>query len=92
MFKKLLILSLLFSFSTFAKVNVTYDIPGMVCGKCAKTITEYLMKKRDFKKEDIKFNIEKKQVEIVFKDNNPLTKEELRYLLVYAGYELKKVN
>ncbi len=64
----------------------------MVCGKCAKTITEYLIKIRKLKSEDIKFNIEKKQVEIIFHDDNPLTKEDLRYLLVYAGYELKKVN
>lgn len=87
---KFLFVILLFSFSAFGKVTVKYDVPEMVCGSCAKTITTHLIKRRGLKEDQIKFNIEKKQVDITFPNDKDLSKDDLKYLLHEAGYELVK--
>jgi hypothetical protein len=53
-------------------------------------ITTHLIKRRGLTKEQIKFNIEKKQVDITFPNDKDLSKDDLKYLLHEAGYELVK--
>ena len=91
--KKLLILLILvISSNLFALTTVKYDVPDMTCDHCAKTITKHLVKLRGFKKEQIKFNIDKKQVDISFIDDKPLSADDLKSVLHEAGYTLKKVK
>jgi copper chaperone CopZ len=87
---KFLFVLLLISFSAFGKVTVKYDVPEMVCESCVKMITTHLIKRRGLAKEQIKFNIEKKQVDITFPNDKDLSKDDLKYLLLEAGYELVK--
>jgi copper chaperone CopZ len=86
------ILSILFSLNVFAAKTIRYNVPDMTCGHCAKTITTHLMKRRSIKKENIKFNIEKKHVDITFSDDKPLTAEDIKYILVEGGYTLEKIK
>jgi copper chaperone CopZ len=86
------ILSIIFSFNIFAATTVKYNVPDMTCEHCAKTITTQLIKRRGLKKEEIKFTIDKKQVDITFSDDKALTPEDLKYILIEAGYTLEKTK
>jgi copper chaperone CopZ len=85
-------LSILFSFHLFAAQTFRYSVPDMTCGYCAKMITSHLVKRKTLKKDQIKFNIEKKQVDITFSDDKPLSQEDLAYLKEKAGYTLKQIK
>ena len=87
---KFLFIILMFSFSAFGKVTIKYDVPEMVCISCANTITTHLIKIRGLTKDQIKFNVDKKQVDITFPNDKELSKDDLKNLLHEAGYELVK--
>jgi copper chaperone CopZ len=60
----------------------------MVCGHCEKAITKELLKIRGISKQNIAFDISKKQVTIVFDDDVLLTQSELKKIQFEAGYRL----
>lgn len=92
--RKILFLIILILHSTivFGAKTIKYDVANMTCSSCAKIITKYLIKKRNVKKEDIKFNIKNKQVDITFINNKPLTLEDKEYIQNKAGYILREVK
>lgn len=77
-----------FSFNVFTPKVITYDIPRMICGDCAKTITKFLVKRRGLRKDQIKFNITTKQVTLSFEDGKTLDTEDLKYIDFESGYNL----
>ncbi len=85
---KVFIFIFILSFSSFASVTKTYAIPDMVCGHCEKAITKELLKIRKIKKENIQFDVQKKQVTITFEDDTLLSKAELKSIQYKAGYDL----
>lgn len=91
---KLLTVLFIFSLSlhTFAGEVISYHVPGIVCQDCIDTITKHLVKRKKIPREKIEFNLDKKIVKIDFDKNNELSKEDLKYLLIEAGYELKKIT
>jgi copper chaperone CopZ len=83
-----LLFTSLITFNVYTPKVVTYDIPRMICGNCAKTITTFLVKRKGLRKDQIKFNITTKQVTITSEDGVGLTEDDLKYIDLESGYNL----
>lgn len=72
--------------------TIKYSVPDIVCADCIQTITTHLIKRKGLEKKQIRFNMVTKHVDITFKYGRSLSNDDLKYLLIEAGYKLSKVN
>ena len=85
-------LCVLFGAYTLVPRTIKYDVPDIVCADCIQTISKYLIERKGLSREQIRFNMATKQVDITFKYGASLSKEDLQYILVEAGYKLAKTS
>lgn len=92
MFKKFIttfIFVLFFSGIANAKI-ITVDVNGLVCEFCASTIEKTFKKKNEV--ESIKVDLDTKKVTINFKENQSLSDEEIKEIILNNGYNVDKIN
>lgn len=85
---KIIILSV-FMFSNFAMAkseSLRVGVRGMVCSFCAQGIEKKFKEQKEV--ESVEVNLEKKYVDLTFKDGQKLTQDKIANLLKDSGYEL----
>ncbi len=77
---------------TLVPRTIKYNAPDIVCADCIQTITKHLVRRKGLTKDQIRFNMATKQVDIIFKYGDSLSEEDLKYILIEAGYQLNKAG
>lgn len=87
----LVLLSLMIIASpAFAKPMIDVSVNGMVCDFCAQAIKKVLNENENV--ENVEISLDDALVVITMKDGTTLSDEEVEKAIVYAGYDLVKIE
>ena len=87
---KTLILLLCLSYSAFAGETIHVQVNGMVCAFCAQGIKKNFEKKSSVR--ETRVNLDKKEVEVVLKEGQKISDEEVKSVIANAGFDLVKIE
>lgn len=87
--KTLIILALLFPFSTFAE-KVVVDVPGMVCQMCVQGMQKNFKSAVNNVEKDVIVDLDKKTVTVNLKAK--ISEDEIKERVKDAGYNAKKIT
>lgn len=93
--KRLSIVSLLILMSTvfsqaFAAEEVKVSVKGMVCAYCSTGVEKSFKKQKEI--ETVKVDLDKRLVELVFKDNLTMNDEEITKVVTKSGLNVESIQ
>ena len=97
--KVFILISLLISFSIFAKDNLNKDnrdyskiitVHGMVCAFCSNSLEKKL--KEEEVVDQVKVNLTTKTVEVLFKKGKSIEDEKLEKIITSTGFKVVKIE
>jgi mercuric ion binding protein len=80
----------LLSGSLFAQETVSVKVKGMVCSFCAQGLDKKFSEKPAV--ETVAVSLEKKTVDLVFKNGQTMTDEEIKKTILDSGYNVKSIE